>query len=550
MKVAAHSSRDGAALWELDLAPSGEVTGTALSSDGKTLALLTTSEGGTVCVLRGGTLARAFTTTSSDVALNANGSLLAVTDANLVKLYSLDDGLQWTFAGNDRLRFPRFSEDGRRIAVASDLGSVFVLDPDGRVLHERDLMARTVPAWMSDGDLLLATWMGTVCRLDGAYKEKWRTVLEPEAESMRGRLLAADGAPTTRVSSWSNAEKQPAPIGPNLLAGMDLLTKFVPSGSWGGTAQLARDPKSLYDGSDRPPESPWVAWNYVGFFAETSPVNCLLIDTFRTRLRVTGVTLFEDASHPESWLRDAEFEYWDAGAEEWVRVQTLLSDAAAHTHRFAKPVEAARFRILFSWGVVGSFRLGEIVFHGERLGCSHPDVAAGRPVAVLFDEHDDIKHCMIHSNNGLSFKLEGAYRGGRCLAIRGDAGASPVWQPPFGHVIPNWDFEIAERPREGQYRFLSFAWQAASERTRGVSLQLVGPQGGVKLSAGEPRRFSDTDPKATSLAAGPPREWRVEIVDLYALAKKPFRIQLNHSTHSLVTPSTPLPRVSRSASLE
>ncbi len=50
-----------------------------------------------------------------------------------------------------------------------------------------------------------------------------------------------------------------------------------------GERRKLHDPAPLYDGRADPPRSPWVAWNYVGFFAETSPVNYLLIDTFRTR---------------------------------------------------------------------------------------------------------------------------------------------------------------------------------------------------------------------------------------------------------------------------
>ena len=46
-------------------------------------------------------------------------------------------------------------------------------------------------------------------------------------------------------------------------------------------------------------------------------------------------------------------------------------------------------------------------------------------------------------------------------------GVNPLWTPPFGHAVPNWDFPIAEEPGPGQYRYLQFAWKATSEQTTG-----------------------------------------------------------------------------------
>ncbi|MGH7214140.1 MAG: hypothetical protein ACREIT_05200 [Tepidisphaeraceae bacterium] len=95
-----------------------------------------------------------------------------------------------------------------------------------------------------------------------------------------------------------------------------------------------------------PPE-PWIEWNKVGFFAETSPFNYLLIDTFHTQVRLESVTFFEDGSHPESWLRDGTLEYWDPVTDTWKLAAALLPDAARHVHPLPKPVEASRFRVVF-----------------------------------------------------------------------------------------------------------------------------------------------------------------------------------------------------------
>ena len=116
-------------------------------------------------MLRDGKIVRVIPTAAEDFGLSADGALIAVVTENLLKLYSVADGLQWVFHGDDLLHFPRFSADGR-LAVASNLGTVYVTDLEGRVLLEKDMQALAVPAWLADGSLLLATWEGTVCRLE------------------------------------------------------------------------------------------------------------------------------------------------------------------------------------------------------------------------------------------------------------------------------------------------------------------------------------------------------------------------------------------------
>jgi hypothetical protein len=59
-----------------------------------------------------------------------------------------------------------------------------------------------------------------------------------------------------------------------------------------------------------------------------------------------------------------------------VAVILLFANQAIHTHHRPKPIEAAQWRIMPPWGVCRNLRLGEIVFHGELLGCSHRDGAA------------------------------------------------------------------------------------------------------------------------------------------------------------------------------
>lgn len=520
MKASAREATSGKLLWQLSLAATGEVRQIEVSADRKTCVLLSSTEAGRVFVLRDGKLAAIFPTGGNGLSISADGSRLAVVTGHHLKLYSVESGLQWMLQGDDTLHHPRLSADGKRVAASSALGTIYVVGENGKVLFERDMMALTVPTWLSDGGLLLAGWMGTVCKLDDKFNEVWRTRLQPAATDMRGKLLTADGVPTTRIASWGNAEARPAPITPNLLSPKDTLIRFQ---SAMPHVQLVHPFSSLVDGKPEPPPSPWLHWYDVGHAAELSPINTIVIDTFRTQLRVSAVTLVEDAGHPESWLREADFEAWDPARERWLPVQTLLSNAAVHTHKFSKPVEAARFRLVLPRGMCGNLRLGEIVFHGEKIGPSHPDVIGKKPVAILFDEGDELKTALVAHQ--LHFKFEGAYSGGRYLALDKDATAYPPFLPPFGHALPNWDFEIAENPQPGQYRYLEFAWKATSPETKGITLQIGELQFGrqVGIHCGEYKPTDGVQPK--KVGESPPREWQVVRVDLWEVFRRPTRLQ-------------------------
>jgi hypothetical protein len=106
-----------------------------------------------------------------------------------------------------------------------------------------------------------------------------------------------------------------------------------------------------------------------------------------------------------------------------------------------------------------------------------------------------------------------------------DSNVYPALQPPFGHVIPNWDFEIVKKPRLGQYRFLQFARRALAPGTKGIALRLDGESYGkaVSLYAGQYR--TEDGVVAKKVADAPPREWQVVRVDLWDLFKKPLRIR-------------------------
>jgi hypothetical protein len=416
--------------------------------------------------------------------------------------------------------------------VGSELGTLSVLSANGRVLWTSDLQALPVAEWLPGGDLLVATFMGDVCRLDSRYEARWRTHVASEAGDGRQQPASVDPTPTTRVEAWGNAALSTAALRPNTLADAKALISFkLDSRQTESTHPVGE----LVDGMPNVPAEPWLSWTAMnlvdsGWFGPFS----MELDAFHTQVHATGITLVEDPTHPESWLRDVRLQYWDARLERWRDGPYLLSNAASHTHWFKQPIEAARFRLESTGGGTwpsGNLRLGEVVLHGTLLGASHPDVLDRHPVAVLFDEDETDVAVLQAPSPLLRVSYADTYSGGKRLELGTEGVALPVWQPPFGHAVPNWDFEIAETPRAGQFRWLQFAWKALSTKTTGLSL-LIGrpfPIGGYLFIAGD-QTWREGYLVVDKVANQPPRQWCVVRVDLWRLAQAshlqtPIRIQ-------------------------
>src|SRR5262249_48285650 len=156
-------------------------------------------------VIRNGKLVNTINAAADEVEVSPHGLLIAATDGRQLKVFDPEGGLLWTYTGDDTLRHPRFSPNGKRIAVGSELGTLAVLDSEGSLDEERDLHALPVPAWLPDGELFVATWMGSVIRFDKNLNPLWEKKLTPGETDVRAKLLAKDSTPTVRKTGWGNA---------------------------------------------------------------------------------------------------------------------------------------------------------------------------------------------------------------------------------------------------------------------------------------------------------------------------------------------------------
>jgi hypothetical protein len=526
--VTAYDARDGQLRWTLHLARSGTLQGAVAGSDGATLAVRSDVTGGRVFVIRGGRLVSTIASAADDLALSNDGESLGVTTGDQLNWYSVKDGLVWSFTGDGVLHRPRIDADGRRIVVGSEIGTIYVLSALGQSLWHRDCGALPIGTWLPGGDLLVGTWMGVVERRDRRYESIWSTHLTPETRDIRGSLLAADPTPSSRVASWGNAATVSSPLSPNLLSE----TRALVNATLNDRQQEWENPiESLTDGKPDAPDKPWLTWTTIGSIDSGWVGHLSLnVDAFRSELRVTGVTFVEDPAHPESWVRDVRMQYWDASEEVWRDGPYFLSNAPTHTHWLEKPIEAARFRFVTTGGgtwPVGNIRLGELVFHGRVLGSSHPDVLSGRPVAVLFDENEGIAKSLLGGpGRPIAIVYGDAYSGGKSLALTSSGITCPQHEPTFGHALPDWDFEIVEHPKAGQYRWLQFAWKALSPQTKIMSLLIGGawPEGGYALDAGA-QPWPEGVLADKKVAEAPPPDWQVVRVDLWDLYRHPLRVR-------------------------
>ena len=112
-----------------------------------------------------------------------------------------------------------------------------VFNTSGSKLFERDMGALCAAAWVPSGtyagDLILASWEGAVYHLTaGTFAQQWSTLLQPTATDMRGSLLTGDGAPVTKITTWSNALATNYPITPNLLSPSTAYIRYVDDKNW------------------------------------------------------------------------------------------------------------------------------------------------------------------------------------------------------------------------------------------------------------------------------------------------------------------------------
>ncbi|MFF3937066.1 hypothetical protein [Streptomyces phaeofaciens] len=117
------------------------------------------------------------------------------------------------------------------------------------------------------------------------------------------------------------------------------------------------------------------------------------------------------------------------------------------------------------------------------------------------------------------FQRGGTHPGGTRVRLDGPAEAHPEHVHPFGRVIPDWDFVIAQHPEPGQYRHFQFDWKAAGPETTGMGLRIGRGRDGLAVTvlAGDSSWPDETVLTRVCLGERPPAEWTTVRLDLWEL---------------------------------
>ena len=387
MTATAYKATTGEILWQAKVAENGTFQGGCTSEDGKTVAAWSDTWGGRIFVIRDGKVINTIFALPDNIHLTSDGKHLAVNLRQDLRWYAADGGVEWVFRGDDWVHNVKLSPDGKKIVLGSDLGTLYVLDDQGKVLLERQYVSSPVASWIGDKDLLVGTWQGEVVRLGVDGSEKWRIQLTDQGKSRLATAPVADTLATIQPPWRSEAAQVTLPLTDNLLTAAKATVHITDDRFPTNVYQI--DLGALTDGKLAAPKDPWLNW--VSVMASENGWSGKIVITVdsKDKMSVDGMTFVEDAAHPESWLRNLVVQVWDPEKKIWLDCPPLLSDSAIHSHKFATPIVGYKFRIYgdkypahtpgferagfggIGWPV-GNIRLGELIFHGKVVAPTTP----------------------------------------------------------------------------------------------------------------------------------------------------------------------------------
>lgn len=128
------------------------------------------------------------------------------------------------------------------------------------------------------------------------------------------------------------------------------------------------------------------------------------------------------------------------------------------------------------------------------------DAPARGPRAELFEDNDSLFLAQLSNRIGMKEgrEVKDRYSGDKCVRIK---------EACENYHVRGWRFPIVEKPLEGQYRFLRFAWKKAGGDGIALGLHLEGGKSSY-FEAGKPIQYGKR-------LGNLPTEWTVVTLDLY-----------------------------------
>ena len=541
LNVSAVTGKTGTPIWTVQPTLSGTLLGAVASADGSTLAVWGTTG---LFVIRNGNVTHTIGIAAAAVSISADGMLLASTSNGIDKMaknlqvFAIGDRwhMLWSYHAMEVVRNPEFSANGKLLAFGTDIGQVYVADvQSGAIVWEDDLGSSCSFTFLPDGALVAASWMGRVAVYEPlTYATRWSVVVQSTSTDLPTTFLRPDPTPKTFQLSGLNNAGTAMWTTPNMLNHTQTVVSAVVPPKESAASPWNFPQASLTDGNVTSPGL-WLPWPVIEMIDSGWEADMYIyIDGFHTMFQVEAIGFIEDPKNPSSWLRDMKLEWYNKDTGLWQFHQYLLSDSAIHVHTLDIPCNATKLRLgksapstTAAWPV-GNIGLAELALLGTNLGCSHPDVQAKKPVAVLFDEDNtDVNLAFQNGFNPVWENLFGAtvaYSGDKAIGLKapGQAYVQPGWGA-FAAAVPDFCFHVRPSPVAGEYRYLQYAWKALDPTTTAIGFWIGedgGRQGAYGFVAGVPKWATKpwNEAKETSVAPAVPKAWTVVTQDLWAFA--------------------------------
>jgi outer membrane protein assembly factor BamB len=237
-----------------------------------------------------------------------------------------------------------WSNDGKTVAVSTDLGELEMHNADGSLLWRTQTRGAAALV-MGAGELYAGDWAGYLYGFDAATgHQQWISDLgEARIDANQPDSSATLAPPFLPIGYWPTIQDPARPLGQNVaLKAQGASIKLCDRPGWGFHGAVQIDPDTLI-GQGTPDETkPWQnpgeSWVSLNF---NVPPEAEI--TLPHPISVTGIVIHESSQHPDSYPRVV---FVDARVQgTWKRVwQGLVNPAAVHNHPFAEPVMADAIR--------------------------------------------------------------------------------------------------------------------------------------------------------------------------------------------------------------
>ncbi len=271
---------------------------------------------------------------------------------NGTELISTDGNILWKIRLAGHVVSQAWTQDGRTMAVTTDLGELAVYSSAGTMRWHETIHGAGAVKFQGNTSLYVGDWGGQLSKFSaGTGKQLWSVNLGRARRAAKALPSGAYSQPPAVVLHryWPKLPLTTRPAGTNIaLASLGAHILLCGQHGWGFNGRVLINPQLLIDGQIHNLQTAWQApdeaWTALSFaVAPRAQIS------FPQPHWITGVVVHESKYHPEAFPLIVRITADVHGR--WLRVwEGLVNPALVHWHSFAHPVQATgvRYTILGS----------------------------------------------------------------------------------------------------------------------------------------------------------------------------------------------------------